>query len=508
MLMGMETTSAKTSERLDALFDAQRALLRVVDAFLRAIEMTVWELRRNVEAFATQTTNRFECAKGDVSETAAKLTRLSQTGARLSVVATSYRLHITEAAFLPRSVAARRLDKLHAKNARRLREIAEAHGGAFLKVGQLLSARPDVLPKSFVDELAVLQDAAPRVAPETVRAALEAEIGGPIETWFTRFDEEPIAAASMGQVHRATTRDGIDVAVKVLRPGIDALVEQDLLLLGLFVDALAPMFPPMDHATIVREIRSSVMRELDFVEEAMAATEIREAVAEDERVVVPQVLEAFSTRQVLTTRFVHARKITEVLDELMLRISSGKAEAKERRDTILGALLEVFVRQILEIGHFHSDPHPGNVLVTEDDRVVLLDFGSTQRLSRETRREYLALVFSLTMGDTDSAVRSLAILGFRTKSGRPDTLLLFADAFIGSFATSAREARFPTKEELEDKARAIFVAASNDPVESIPPEFVMIARVIGTLAGLFTHYRPTVDIARRVVPVLARGMAN
>lgn len=512
MLLVMQTqtsaTTPTTSERLDALFDAQRALLRVIDAFLRAIETTVWELRRNVEAFAVQTTSRFECAKGDVSETASKLRRLSQTGTRLSVVATSYRLHVTEAAFLPRSVAQRRLDKLHGKNARRLREIAEAHGGAFLKVGQLLSSRPDILPKTFVDELAVLQDAAPRIPVATVRAALEAEIGGPLETWFAHFEDEPIAAASMGQVHRATTRDGIDVAVKILRPGIHALVEQDLFLLGLFVDALAPMFPPTDHATIVREIRSSVMRELDFAEEAMAGTQIREAVAGDDRVVVPQVLEAFSTRQVLTTRFVHARKITEVLDGLMARIEAGDDEARGRRDAILGALLEVFVRQILEVGHFHSDPHPGNVLVTEDDRVVLLDFGSTQRLSRETRREYLALVFSLTMGDMESAVRSLAMLGFRTRSGRPDTLLLFAEAFIGSFATSAREARFPTKEELEEKARAIFVAASNDPVESIPPEFVMIARVIGTLAGLFTHYRPTVDIAHRVVPVLARGMAN
>lgn len=506
--LGVMEHTAVSSEPWDALFDGQRAALRLIDAFLRSIEGTVWDLRRKAEALTTLTTRSFETVRDEVGDTAAKLTRLSQTGARLSVVATSYRFHTTEAAFLPRNVARRRLEKLHMKNARRLREIAETHGGAFLKVGQLLSARPDILPKSFVDELSVLQDAAPRVPFAEVRAALEAELGGPLESRFSRFDEEPIAAASMGQVHRAVTNDGTDVAVKILRPGIQSLVDQDLVLLGLFVDALAPMFPPTDHPTIVREIRSSVRRELDFMEEAAATIDIGTALAKDPRVVVPEVIAPLSTKQVLVTRFVVGRKITDVLDELAVRIEAGDAVAKERRDHVLGTLLEVFVGQILEDGHFHADPHPGNVLVTEDGKVVLLDFGSTQRLSRETRREYLALLFALTTGDTDGAVQSLATLGFRTKRGRPETLLLFAEALVGSFATSAKEARFPTKEELEEKARAILSAAGSDPVEAIPAEFVMIARVIGTLAGLFTHYRPTVDIASYVLPPLARGMAN
>ncbi|HVH45403.1 MAG TPA: AarF/ABC1/UbiB kinase family protein [Labilithrix sp.] len=475
---------------------------------MKSIESTVWEIRLKVEELSEETTRGFQNAKNDVTETAAQLARLSQTGARLSVVATSYRLHATKAAFLPRGMARRRLERLHAKNARRLREVAESHGGAFLKVGQLLSARPDILPKVFVDELAALQDAAPRVPFEIIRAVLERAIGAGFETWFETFDEEPIAAASMGQVHRATTREGRDVAVKILRPGIGALVEQDLVLLGLFIDALAPMFPPTDHATIVSEIRSSVLRELDFEQEADAAREISAFLADHARVQVPEVLASFSTPEVLTTRFVAGRKITDVLDELAVRIEAGDAEGARRRDEILGTLLEIFMRQILEAGHFHSDPHPGNVLVTDDGDVVLLDFGSTQRLSREIRREYLALVFAFTLGDVDSAVRSLAALGFRTRSGRPETLLCFAEGLIGSFASSAREARFPTKDELETKARAMFAAAESDPVEVIPPEFVMIARVIGTLAGLFSHYRPSVDIPSRVLPSLARGMAS
>jgi predicted unusual protein kinase regulating ubiquinone biosynthesis (AarF/ABC1/UbiB family) len=464
------------------VFDGLHVGLRVVDAFLRSIEAAVWELRLKAD---------------ELSEGTAKIARLSQTGARLAVVVTSYRLHATHAAFLPRRLAKRRLDALHVKNARRLREVAETHGGAFLKVGQLLSARPDILPKAFVDELAVLQDAAPRVPFAAIRPMIASH-------HFARFEEEPIAAASMGQVHRATTASGIDVAVKVQRPGIRPLVEQDLAVLGIFLDALAPMFPPTDHATIAKEIRASVLRELDFEEEAAAATEIGAFLRDVPGVLVPEVVETHSTAQVLTTRFIEGRKITDVLDELA---SAGHPEATARRDALLGTLLEIFVRQILEAGHFHSDPHPGNILVTHDDEIVLLDFGSSQKLARETRREYLALVFAFTLNDVDGTVRSLRALGFRTRSGNPETLLCFAEALIGSFATSAREARFPTKEELEQKARELFTLAAKDPVEAIPPEFVMIARVIGTLAGLFTHYTPSIDIPRRLLPAIARAMA-
>jgi predicted unusual protein kinase regulating ubiquinone biosynthesis (AarF/ABC1/UbiB family) len=489
-------------------FEGLTVALRVIDAFLKSIEQAVWDLRRTAEEISDATCRDFRTAKAEVADAAIKLARVSQTGARLSVVAASYRFHVTQSAFLPRSMARRGLDRLHQKNARRLRAIAEEHGGAFLKVGQLLSARPDILPKSFVDELAVLQDAAPRVPFGTVRTALERAIGGSLETWFSSFDEEPIAAASMGQVHRATTRDGVEVAVKVLRPGIRTLVEQDLVLLGFFVDALSPMFPPTDHATIVAEIRASVVRELDFEQEARAGSEIGDLLANHPKLLVPEVLPALSTREVLTTRFIRGRKITDVLDELEGSITAGDPGAAARRDAVLGTLIEVFVTQILEFGHFHSDPHPGNVLVTEEGQVVLLDFGSTQRLSREARREYLALVFAFTMNDVEGAVRALSALGFRTRSGRPDTLLRFAEVLIGSFASSAREARFPTPEELEAKARELFAAASDDPVEALPPEFVMIGRVIGTLAGLFTHYRPSIDIARHVLPAVARGMAN
>ena len=466
------------------------------------------KLRVTVETLTQETTRSWQNVKEGIDDTSTKLARLSHTGARLSVVATSYRLHQTEAAFLPRKIARRRLDSLHAKNARRLRVIAETHGGAFLKVGQLLSARPDVLPKAFVDELAVLQDAAPRIPFEEIERALEAEIGGPLATWFSSFVEEPIAAASMGQVHRATTRDGIEVAVKILRPGIRKLVEQDLLLLGVFVDALAPMFPPTDHATIVGEIRSSVLRELDLSQEARATIEIGALVGGKDGVVVPKVFEALSTERVLTTEFVRGRKITDVLDELAPRIEAGDARAAERRD---------------------SDPRNAARDVRKADLGPRsLPLGPASR-KRPRHRSWRDRPFGLRV-DAKAAARRAARISrarFRADSRRHGCRGSFArDARLSDaerpsgdaprvcerarrlVRNSGREARFPTKEELAALARELYAAAASDPVEALPPEFVMLARAIGTLAGLFTHYRPRVDSASRVLPALARGMAS
>ena len=489
-------------------FDGIRATLRVLDAFLSAIESTVWELRLTVEELTESTSRGLAGAKADLGDAGFRLARLTQTGASLSLVATSYRLHVTKAAFLPRRIAARSLEELHHKNARRLRLAAETHGGAFLKVGQLLSSRPDIVPASYVTELSVLQDAAPQVDFAAVKAALEAELSQPLEEIFLSFDETPIAAASIGQVHRATTKDGLEVAVKVQRPGIAPLVAQDLALLELFLEALAPMLPPMDLGTITREIRSSVMRELDFGAEAADGMAVGRFLAGSPGIVIPEVVESLSTPRVLVTHFVKGRKITDVLDELAALASQGDESAAARRDHILGTVLEMYVRQILEGGRFQADPHPGNLLVTPDDEVVLLDFGCTQSMSPETRKQYLSLVSAFVVNDLEGVVRNLDALGFKTRSGKHDTLLHFAEALLGSFAKTAGEARFPTKEELEAEARALYGSMERDPVEGLPPEFVMIARVFGTLGGLFMHYRPQIDVTARVLPVVARAMAS
>ncbi|MFT3928345.1 MAG: AarF/UbiB family protein [Myxococcales bacterium] len=211
--------------------------LQVVDALLVAIEQTAWQVRSvgkaAQDAFqgAQSVLGRFAVGSrnlaNDLSTWPERLARLTATGFVLTRIAAGYRLHTTKAAFLSRERAARALEDLHRESARRLYDLSVRHGGAFLKVGQMLSARPDLLPEVYIRELSKLQDAAPEVPFPAVMSLIEEELGQPIEDVFAAFDQEPLAAASIGQVHRATLQDGREVAVKVQRPNIEELVSLD-----------------------------------------------------------------------------------------------------------------------------------------------------------------------------------------------------------------------------------------------------------------------------------------
>ncbi len=496
-------------------FDSLRAAARVADALLTAVERAAWAVREAADQVRRDVALGAADARGELRAATRRLARLTSLSTTLSRIVGSYRFHVTKAAFLTRAGAARSLEKLHRKNARRLREAAAAHGGGVLKVAQMLSARPDVMPAAYVEELSVLQDAAPPVAFEALRAVIEAELGGVVGDHFAALETEPLAAASIGQVHRATLHDGREVALKVQRPGIEALVAHDLVLLELSLEALLPLLPPVDHPTIARAIRASLLRELDYCEEASHAAATAAFLRGVEGLDVPEPLAAVSSRRVLSTRFVAGTKITTVLDALDARIFPDAAArasgvqadeiAAARRDRILGRVLEAWLRQILEAGRFQADPHPGNLLVTDDDVVVLLDFGCTQVLEPAARDAYLALVQATVFRDEEGMARALDAAGFRTRSGGHATLKAFAHTLIGSFARAEGEARWPTEAELAAEARALMSAATDDPVTRLPEDFVMLARVLGTIGGLFVRYRPRLDVASHVLPIVLRA---
>jgi ubiquinone biosynthesis protein len=197
-----------------------KAFLGGVDTVLRALEQSAWRVRALGDQ-ARSTAQRF-------ADWQTRASRLAETGLVLGTVAGSYRLHTTKAAFMSRAGAEAEREALHASSARRLYELSLRHGGAFLKLGQMLSSRPDLLPPVYVQELGKLQDAAPPVPFAQIRAIVERELGAPLSQLFARVDEQPLAAASIGQVHRATLHDGRSVALKVQRPDIDVLVKLDM----------------------------------------------------------------------------------------------------------------------------------------------------------------------------------------------------------------------------------------------------------------------------------------
>lgn len=488
-----------------------RAWAEVIDGLLVAIEETAWSARGLAEAaedVARAGQRDLRARGGEASRMREDVARFAQTGWMLTRMAAGYRLHRLQAAFVSRERARRMLASLHATNARRFYETSARHGGAFLKVGQLLSARGDLLPEVWIKELAGLQDAAPSIPFEAVRPVIEGDLGAPLSDLFAEFEETPIAAASIGQVHRAVKRDGKVVAVKVQRPGIGPRVEADLGLLEVFIGSMEDSLPDADYETIIGQIRRAVLAEVDYVVEAKTATLLADFFAGHPGIVVPRPVSELCSERVLTTEFAPGEKITKVLDRLAASAAEGDGAAHVELSRILGLLLEGYLRQILEAGVFQADPHPGNLLVAPDGKLVLLDFGCSESLPAETRGRYLGLLRAFVAGDRDGMARLFDELGFRTRSGKPDTLEQFAGALLTEIRQLAlsQAVEWPTREALSERFSGLLSACHDDPVTSIPGEFVMMARVFGTIGGLFQTYQPRIDFMEHVLPILGAAL--
>ena len=287
-------------------------------------------------------------------------------------------------------------------------------------------------------------------------------------------------------MHLARLADGTDVAVKVQRPGLDELVELDMAILKVFVDAVKSALPPMDTDTIVRGIQRTVREELDYEREARILDSIGKQLHAVEGVTTPALVPSLSTRHVLTTGFVRGRKLTVVLDE----IAHDNPAALNHG------------------GHFHADPHPGNIMVSEQGELVLLDFGCSQAISREARHGYFRVLQACVVNEPEVIAETLNTLGFRTRSGQPDTLLAFVSAILDQLRDAIinpdQQDGWPSSEVVMQQLADLLGQLEHDPVESMPDDFIMLARVFGTLGGLFLHYQPDIDIAGLMLGYLTR----
>ncbi|MCH8543791.1 MAG: AarF/ABC1/UbiB kinase family protein [Alcanivorax sp.] len=513
------TPAARKDSRWQALHDfadarstdgGLRAWLTILDASIKTLEKAAWQGRalaeqaregwRLVESGASDMATECQNFSNEAKRWPARLKRLTITGWMLTRVATSYRFWGTRSAFISAGRREAALHELHRRNARRFRDTSLAQGGAFLKIGQLLSTRPDLLPAAWVDELAVLQDQAMPEAPAQIREVIESELCAPLATLFAEFDETPLACASIGQVHRARLHDGREVAVKVQRPGLSEIIELDLTLLGIFMDSVSSLLPPTDMTTIVGEIERSVREELDYAGETRVTAHMNQALKSLPGVHVPAPVTELCSARVITSEFIHGRKFTTVLEE------AHQAGDNAMVESLLGRLLDVYLKQVLRLGMFQADPHPGNLMVSDDGDLVLLDFGCTAVFTDERRQRYFRVLQAAIVGDSGTIAQELDRLGFATRSGEPATLLAFADALLTQFRDAALRgadgALWPTPEELMHRARDLLHQANADPVDTLPADFILLARVFGSLSGLFMHYQPKLDLARCLLPYL------
>ena len=331
-------------------------------------------------------------------------------------VYTAYRLAVIAVAFAPLGLVFLRdrkrfilfggsrdvSEETHRKRAEILLNKFLSLGPTFIKFGQVLSTRPDALPEAYTETLSKLQDDVPPAPYDEVRKVLEADIGDP-ERVFTRFEREPISGASIGQVHVAE-RGGERYAVKVLRPGVRDRIETDLRVIESTLPLVLRFAKEGQRFTLSNladQFKEAIREETDYGREARSVEMIRENLS-DEPVVVPRVVDELSSDRVITMEYVEGTKITDVESLRSQNIDPSR---------VVGDLQRAYIQMILEDGVFHADPHPGNLAVTPDGRVVFYDFGIVGRVSDETRDGIFDFYVAISRNDVDNMINAFIDMG-------------------------------------------------------------------------------------------------
>jgi predicted unusual protein kinase regulating ubiquinone biosynthesis (AarF/ABC1/UbiB family) len=270
-------------------------------------------------------------------------------------------------------------------------------GPTFIKLGQLLSTRGDILPQPYLDALERLQDQIGPFPYEEAERIVSSELGARISKLFLDFEMQPFAAASLAQVHRATMRDGRAVVVKVQRPGVREVIVEDLEALervAEFIDAHTEIGKRYEFVNMLADLRTSLLHELDFQRETANLIRFGRNLREFEHIVVPEPIEDYSTARVITMEYIPGKKITDVSPLRLMELDTR---------TLAEEIFRAYLKQELVDGFFHADPHPGNVFITDDDRIALLDLGMVAHIASNFRQNLLRLFLAISEGRGDEA---------------------------------------------------------------------------------------------------------
>ncbi|KAK4751078.1 hypothetical protein SAY87_004560 [Trapa incisa] len=376
------------------------------------------------------------------------------------------------------------------KTASWLRERVLQLGPTFIKLGQLSSTRSDLFPREFVDELAKLQDRVPAFSAEKARAFIESELGAPVDIIFKEFEDQPIAAASLGQVHRAVLHNGERVVVKVQRPGLKKLFDIDLknlkLIAEYFQKSEALGGPTRDWVGIYEECATILYQEIDYINEGKNADKFRRDFRNIKWVRVPLVYWDYTASKVLTLEYAPGIKINQ------LEMIDSRGYDRSR---ISSRAIEAYLIQILKTGFFHADPHPGNLAIDKDETIIYYDFGMMGEIKSFTREKLLELFYSVYEKDAKKVMKALIDLGALQPMGDLSAVRRSIQFFLDNLLTQTPD----QQQTLAAIGEDLFAIAQDQPFR-FPSTFTFVVRAFSTLEGIGYILDPEFSFVKIAAP--------
>jgi len=376
--------------------------------------------------------------------------------------------------------------------AERLRKALEELGPTFIKFGQMLSTRYDILPSSYITELSKLQDEVPSFDYQIVNREIEEELQTPPEQIYKHIEEKPLAAASIGQVHRATLTTGEEVIIKIKRPGIENIINTDLeILLSLahFAEKYMLEIRRYNPVGFIEEFSRTLRNECDYIKEARTAETFKKDFKDQQKIIIPTIYRKYTTRSILTMEYIKGTKITETA---ILRKNNINLEQVAEK------LSNAYFKQIFEKQYYHADPHPGNILVTGDGNIAFIDFGIAGRLDREILNNITSLLIALIRHDINKYIEILIEMEFLDED-RINTSLRFEilDLIDTYYETSIKH--IDTTELLED-----LISLLTRYNGRIPANIMLLSKTLSLLEEIGRKLDPTYNFAELAEPYIKR----
>ncbi|MFH1332023.1 MAG: AarF/ABC1/UbiB kinase family protein [archaeon] len=373
----------------------------------------------------------------------------------------------------------------------RIRMAMDELGGTFVKLGQLLSLRPDLIPEEYCQEFSKLQDSVKEFEYQEVKRIVEEELKKPINQIFKKFEKKPIAAASVGQVHLAILKTGERVAVKVQRPKIEETFKTDIDILYKIADLIENYMPEVreyNPRDIVEEFENYTRRELDYMIEAKNIDIFYRNFKENGKIRIPKVHWEHTTKKVLTMEYIQGRKLGE------------DSVPREKRRKVVRVMTECFIKQVLDYGFFHADPHPGNIFLMKGDKVALLDFGIVGRIDIKLRRKIEDILIALINKDTNSLANSIIDVGIVEKDTNTEQLEKDLGEHLGEYYNITLQ-----QTNISSFFYDAFTLARKYRMK-FPANFVLLIKAMATVEGFAKKFYPEFNFVKACEPTVRRVM--